>query len=285
MKKLKRTILVSAFLACLTAWFVAGELISAVPSDVEIPQTQLPVENITINSKSGSTLAGWHIKSANNKGVIALFHGIRATRISMFERAKLLHADGYSIVLVDFQAHGESLGENITMGYLEKYDVLATIEFAKTQHPNKPVGVIGMSLGGASALLASPQNIDALVIESVYSDIQTAVHNRVKARLGFLSWAPAEILLAQLKPRLGFSISELSPISKIGLLNYPIFVISGTDDKHTTEIETRQMFELATEPKKLWLAEGLVHQDILRARPNEYKEKVLGFLSEHMSRQ
>ena len=284
MRKIRFIVLLSVLFACLSAWLVAGELISPVPSKVELPETSLPVENVTIKSQSGSTLAAWYINAKTDKGVVALFHGIRATRVSMFERAKLLYANGYSVVLIDFQAHGESSGDNITMGYLEKHDVLATIDFAKKQHPNQPLGVIGMSLGGASTLLASPQNIDALVIESVYSDIKTAVHNRVKARLGFLSWPPAQILLTQLKPRLGFSIDKLSPISKVSSLSSPIFVISGTADAHTTESETRQIFERAKQPKQLWLAEGLAHQDIYKARPEQYKEKVLAFLDRYMSK-
>lgn len=284
MKKIRIIVLLTALFACLAAWLVAGALISPVPSVVDLPETSLPVENVTIKSQSGSTLAAWHINAKTDKGVVALFHGIRATRVSMFERAKLLYANGYSVVLIDFQAHGESPGENITMGFLEKHDVLATIDFAKKQHPNQPVGVIGMSLGGASTLLASPQNIDALVIESVYSDIKTAVHNRVKARLGFLSWPPAQILLTQLKPRLGFSIDKLSPISKVNSLSSPLFVISGTADAHTTESETRQIFERAKQPKQLWLAEGLAHQDIYKARPERYKEKVLEFLDRYMSK-
>ena len=283
MRKFKIILLLIAFIISLAAWLVAGQLIAPEPGKVAIPKTSLPIENVTIKSKSGSKLAAWHIKANTNKGVVALFHGIRANRLSMFERAKLLYANGYSVVSIDFQAQGESPGENITIGYLEKHDVLATINFAKTQHPNQPIGVIGGSLGGASTLLALPKNIDALVIESVYSDIETAVHNRVKARLGFLSWAPAKILLTQLKPRLGFNVSELSPISKVSALNCPILVISGTADEHTTVSETKKIFERAKEPKQLWLVEGLAHQDIYKARPAAYEEKVLGFLNRYMN--
>ncbi len=243
MRKARIIILIIAFIACLVSWLVAGKLIAPMQGKVEIPTSGLPVENVTIKSQSGSTLAGWHIQAADDRGVVALFHG-----------------------------------------YLEKHDVLATIDFAKKQHPNQPIGVIGMSLGGAATLLASPQNIDALVIESVYSNIKTAVHNRVKARLGFLSWAPAQILLTQLKPRLGFSANKLSPIGKVSLLNSPLLVISGTADKHTTASETKQIFELAKQPKQLWLADGLAHQDIYKARPEAYKQKVLDFLNRHMRR-
>jgi fermentation-respiration switch protein FrsA (DUF1100 family) len=88
--------------------------------------------------------------------------------------------------------------------------------------------------------------------------------------------------LAQLEPRLGFSISKLSPIEKIGSLKYPIFVISGSDDVHTTVDETRQMYKRANEPKKLWLAKGVAHKDIYSEMPMLYEDKVIGFLAYHM---
>lgn len=266
----------------LLSWFVAGQLVSPSFGKVEIPDTDLPVEEFTIASESGSSIAGWHIDAKNNNGVVVLFHGVRANRISMFKRAQLLYENGFSVVLIDFQAHGESTGDNITVGYLEKYDVLASIEYAKTHHVGQPVGVIGASLGGASILLASPQNVDAIIIESAYPDIRSAVVNRVKAKLGFLYKIPSEILLFQLEPRLGFKISELAPIEKIGTLNSPIFVISGSDDIHTTEAETVQIFSRANEPKQLWVVKGVGHEDVYSKRPELYKKNVLAFLSTHM---
>ena len=264
------------------SWFVAGQLVSPSFAEVEIPDTNFPVEKFTIVSKSGTSIAGWHIDAENDNGVVVLFHGVRANRISMFKRAQLLYENGFSVVLIDFQAHGESTGDNITIGYLEKYDVLTAIEYAKKHHVGQPVGVIGSSLGGVSILLASPQNVDAIIIESVYPDIRSAVVNRVKARLGFLYKIPSEILLLQLEPRLGFKISDLAPIEKIGALNSPVFVISGSHDAHTTEEETLRLFSRANEPKKLWIVEGVSHEDIYSKRPFLYKRSVLAFLSTHM---
>ncbi|MDG2359568.1 MAG: hypothetical protein P8M20_07945 [Planctomycetaceae bacterium] len=64
----------------------------------------------------------------------------------------LLHGEGYSVVMIDLQAHGEIFGTQITSGHLEKHDARAAVEFARNQHSNESIGV---SLGGAYALLAS----------------------------------------------------------------------------------------------------------------------------------
>ena len=158
---------------------------------------------------------------------------------------------GYSTVMIDLQAHGESPGKQITVGYLEKHDVRAAVEFARHKHPNEPIGVLGISLGGAAALLASPLDIDAIVVESVYTNINVAIHNRVAAKLGPLASVPSALLILQLEPRLGISPSLLRPIEHVSKVDCPIFIISGAADLHTTAAETEAMFSAARDPKEL----------------------------------
>lgn len=201
----------------------------------------------------------------------------------MLERAKFLHNAGYSIVLLDHQAHGETPGEAITLGYLEKHDVEAAVAFVRKRYPGERIAVIGVSLGGASALLSSPLGINALILEAVYPTIEEAVHNRVAAKLGPLAAIPTEILLIQLKLRLGISRADLRPIDFISKVECPVFIISGLEDLHTTAQETKRMYEQAMQPKELWLIGGAAHQDLHRLTPDLYKEKVLAFLDRYMT--
>jgi fermentation-respiration switch protein FrsA (DUF1100 family) len=194
----------------------------------------------------------------------------------------MLREAGYSTVMIDFQAHGESPGEAITIGHLERHDVRAAVEFARRQHPGEPIGVIGVSLGGAAAVLAAPLEIDALVLESVYPSIDAAIHNRVAARLGPLSSLPTALLLVQLRPRLGVWPSQLRPIAHLPDIGCPVYVVSGEADRYTTAKETRAMFAAAPEPKELWLVGGAGHVDLFGADPIEYRRRVVGFLDRHL---
>ena len=269
----------------IASWVVAGWLVAPQPRMIGDPPTDLPATSILLVSGSGTTVAGWHIQSQTSKGVVVLLHPIRGSRLSMLERARLLYAEGYSIVMIDLQAHGESPGNKITGGHLEKHDAHAAVEFARQKHPNEPIAVVGVSLGGAAALLASPLGIDALVLESVYPNFNDAVHNRVAVKLGPLSSIPAELLLVQLKPRLGISPSQLRPIDHLPNIGCPVFLISGTEDRHTTARETKDLFSAARQPKELWMVDGAAHVDLYRMSPLEYKTRVVRFLSQHMRTQ
>ena len=44
-------------------------------------------------------------------GAVVLMHGVKGNRLAMLRRARLLHAEGFGVLLFDFQAHGESAGK------------------------------------------------------------------------------------------------------------------------------------------------------------------------------
>jgi len=266
----------------IVTWFTAGSLVAAHPEVVGDPPRDLPASSILLQSDSGSCLAGWHIRSSCPRGVIVLVHPYRGCRLAMVSRARLLHSEGYSIVMIDLRAHGESPGSRVTIGHLERHDVKAAVEFARTSHPGEPIGVIGFSMGGAATLVASPLGVDAIILESVYPDIRTAVTNRVRVKLGALWALPTLLLLVQLKPRLGISVSDLRPIDHLPNVNCPVLILSGTADLHTTEADTRTMFDAAIAPKELWLIEGAGHEDMYEFVPREYEQRVLRFLKQHL---
>lgn len=266
----------------IASWFVAGALVAPSRSVVGDPPRELNATAFTLKSESGSTISGWHSQPRFGSGVVVLLHGIRGSRLSMLARARMLHELGYATVMIDLQAHGESTGEVITVGYLERHDVRAAVEFARKEHPDEPIGVIGVSLGGAAALLASPLSIDALVLESVYPNIHDAIHNRVSAILGPFSTIPASLLLIQLKLRLGISPTDLRPIDHMPNVGCPVLVASGTEDHHTVESETQAMFSAAQAPKDIWLVDGAAHVDLLRVDPIQYQQRIGDFLYRHL---
>lgn len=195
----------------------------------------------------------------------------------MLSRAKLFRQLGYSTLLIDLQAHGESIGKNITVGHLEQHDVSAAVDFIRDRHPEQKIAIIGRSLGGASTVFANP-NVDVIVLESVFPTVSEAVHNRINIQLGPLHYVVAPLLLVQLNPRLGVSPNQLCPIDGLAQIQCPILIASGDCDKHTTIDETSRMFDAANHPKKLVVFEGAGHVDLLAYDQAKYENEIIGFV-------
>ncbi len=277
-------LLLVAVLGCVAAWYVGSSLVAPHHHEIADPPVALNITEFTISSQSGAMLAGWASSTPDPRGVVLLLHGIWGSRQSMLDRIEMLDAAGFATVAIDFQSHGESEGEMITIGYLERHDVVAAIQYAREEYPQLPLGVIGVSLGGAAALMAQPMEMEALVIESVFPTVSDAINNRVRARLGDWYPLPAWLLLAQFKPRVGVSPDRLRPIDHLQDVGCPILISSGSEDPHTTEAETRLMYESAKEPKTLWIVDGAAHVDLLTANPAGYRQEVIGFLETHLTK-
>lgn len=267
----------SAFVA-MTSWIVGGQLLAPANHSVDPPPSGWNVDGVTIASASGSRLAGWFIPAVDAKATVVLLHPIRGDRTAMLSRARLLHEAGYATLLVDLQAHGESPGDAITLGALERFDAAAAVEFARARNPGHAIGVIGWSLGGAAAILGSPLGIDALVIEAVYPTVDEAVHDRLAMRVGPLRHLAAPLLLWQLGPRLGVARADLRPIDRMAHVDCPVLMVAGELDEHTTLAESRRMFDAAAEPKELVTFPDAQHEDLLAFDGERYRAAVLPFL-------
>ena len=284
---MRRLILIglSFIAALLLAAVGVGELLSgAVPTAVNTLSTDLAVEPVQIspNSRSGGISApvhGWLVRGVRRHGMVLLVHSIRSNRVEMLSRARFLNEQGYGTLLIDLQAHGETPGDRITFGARESEDVEAAVAYLRNSFPGERLGAIGVSLGAAAIVLAKPPlRLDAVVLESLHPTIREAVENRLRLHLGQFGPILAPLLLSQILLRLNISPEELDPINRIGDLNAPLLLISGTDDRHTTVAETQRLFDAARQPKELWIVPGGGHFNMHTYAGKEYENHISDFL-------
>jgi uncharacterized protein len=264
--------------------FGAGEVLSrpAVRLIGE-PPPDFPARGVRLSTASGTSVAGWFARGQPGQGAVLLLHGVRADRTQMLRRARFLNQAGYAALLVDLPAHGESAGDRITFGAREAAGVKTALEYLRRELPGERVGIIGVSLGAASTVLAHPNPApDAVILESMYPTIEEAVADRLVMRLGPLGAGLVPPLLWQMPLRTGVRAQDLRPIQHLPSLGAPVLVASGSEDKHTTWAETQRLFDSASEPKELWRVEGAAHVDLHAFQPVEYERKILRFLARHL---
>jgi len=192
------------------SWWVGSELVRPAQHRVALPP-DFPARALTIQG-SGRTIAAWWVDRGERAPAVLLLHAIRADRSSMVPRARLLARHGFSVLLIDLQGHGETLGSAITLGWRESADARSALAWLRHERPSSRVGVIGCSLGGAAVLLGGqPSGFDAAVFEAVYPRAARAIENRIRIRLGSLAPVLTPFLLVQLRPRLALPRATSSP--------------------------------------------------------------------------
>jgi len=261
----------------------AGEMLSRPAArTIGEPPPDFPAQGVRLSTASDASVSGWFARGRPGSGAVLLLHGVGADRTQMLGRARFLNTAGYSVLLVDLPAHGESSGDRITFGAREAAGVKTALEYLRRQLPGERVGIIGISLGAAAIVLAHPKPApDAVILESMYPTIEEAVAARLVMQLGPLGAGLVSPLLWQLPLRTGVRAEDLRPIQHLSSLDAPVLVASGSEDTHTTWAETQRLFDAAIEPKELWRVEGAAHVDLHAFQPEAYERKILRFLDMH----
>ncbi|MCW3849122.1 alpha/beta fold hydrolase [Sphingomonas sp. LB-2] len=242
-----------------------------------------PAHDLMIDSPDGLLIAAtyWPGRTPQSPGIL-LLHGNGASRDQVAANAAWLAGQGYAVLTIDFRGHGESSQRPRSFGWFESRDTAAAFAWLKKTQRGAKVGVVGISLGGAAALLGENGALaaDALVLQAVYPDIRRAVRNRLRASGGVIASYGLEPLLSyQSLPRYGVWPGRIAPIAALRRFHGPVLIIGGAEDRFTPPAETREMFAAAPGPKALWLVPGLDHGQVSGMDDALYRERLRNFFA------
>jgi pimeloyl-ACP methyl ester carboxylesterase len=262
---------------------VAGEVLSY-PDHTSVGQSpsDLHAASVEIRSDTGQLVSGWMARGTPGVGAVLLLHGARADRREMLGRARFLRGLGYSVLLIDLPAHGESAGAH-KYGLAEAQGVAAALTYLSHELPAEKIGVIGVSLGAASLVLSKPSlPLSAVVLESMFPTFREAFADRLSTFLGPFGESLTPLLLWQFALLLDTSPDQLRPIAELPSLHAPLLIAAGSIDRYTTLKETERIYAAASEPKELWIVTGAAHVDLHAFDPRAYEERVSAFLAKHL---
>jgi uncharacterized protein len=247
-----------------------------------VPTFALPWgHEVILEHDDGTTVKAWFRNGRPGGGAVLILHGLGADHRDMIPRALALSEAGYATLLLDFRGHGGSSKSETTWGLRESEDASAALAWLRESSPDERVAVIGVSMGGAAALLGSaPLEADAIVLESVYPTLDDAIRNRMTTWLGPIGALAAPLFKHVVAGARGVSLAALRPIDRVGGVTAPLLVAAGAQDPYTPIREARALFERAPKGRKqFWSVEGAGHHDLYLSAPSEYLGVVGGFLA------
>jgi pimeloyl-ACP methyl ester carboxylesterase len=250
------------------------------PVDVGIPeyrQVTLSPAGASGASSEGPGLSAWWVPSRNGAAVI-LLPGIGQARDGMLDQAATLARHGYGVLLVDPRS---CAGPDavFTAGYYEVQDVAGALAFveARPEVDADRVGVLGYSVGGATAILAAAQldGLRAVVSEGNFYNLGHDIAN-TGGDDSLLAGFYYRVILFFYRAYTGVDARQISPVDAIGHISpRPVLLIFG---EHEVENgRAQQQFASAGQPKSLWVVPGLGHGGYIQAWPEEYETRVVGF--------
>jgi pimeloyl-ACP methyl ester carboxylesterase len=246
-----------------------------------------PAEEVALTSRDGITLHSWLFRSEEAAGSVIVIHGHGGNKHTLLPLGHMLHPR-YNVLMLDLRGHGESEGVRTTIGYEERQDVHAAVDFLVREGLG-PVGVFGMSMGAATAILAAAEDprIEVIVADSPYGRLRWAIAQGARLR-GYPG--PLAPLIATLGCRatalhLRFPLTAFDPVEVVRrIAPRPLLLIHGVDDDVIPVRSAHALYRRAGEPKELWLMDGLKHCQALEVAYEPFKERVVGFFERHLGR-
>lgn len=246
------------------------------PENVEQSQWR----RLSVASASGATISALLASAhrAEAKGAVLMAHpmGVAAKGFWMkYGHAELLRQAGYHVMLFDLNGFGESTSSS--MDY--PLDVLAAGLALQGQYPDLPVAVFGASMGAAMSLCAMAQPahpFKAAVLESAFPTL-----------LHFWSRYPI--------PKLGIQLSKLlypagerslrPTYAAQRLVGSPeLLMIYGEADEFTPVKDGKLLLQAlhGKTQAEFWQVPGAEHTHAYAAQPQDYAQRVVGFLDKHL---
>jgi uncharacterized protein len=279
-KKVKHAIIIAAtiiIIGLMQSWIMGSYLIKANHKILPKPNFE-NYQNVEFTTSDKIKISGWFVDLKDSKITCILLHGFRGNKFEMVERANFLIRNGISVLLIDFRANGESGGDYTTSGFKEVNEVASAVTFVKNKKKDKII-IIGNSMGAAALSMSRVDNyVDGMVFEQMYSNLETAIKNRMADALGDWSRNLSPLLTIQMKIRFGFSVDEVAPIGFVNEIKCQKLFMVGDKDSKTTYDESKRIFEAAGIKKDLVIFEGAKHQDLYRFDKDKYEKSILHFI-------
>src|SRR5690606_30961518 len=206
-------------------------------------------QDIDILSEDGKTkLSGWVLEPEGQPKITIIFsHGYGENRIEegmpFLSLAKELLDNGYRIITFDFRNSGESEGDMTTIGVKEKLDLLGVINWANN-HFEEPIGLLGVSMGAGTSLLAAAESKDviAVVADSPFSDLHEYLKENMP-KWSHLPDFPFTPLILNIIPLLvNIDLNDAIPINALDKLHMrPVLFLHNIGDDLIPYNESEKM--------------------------------------------
>ena len=251
------------------------------------------------------------MRRANAPATVVIAHGFMCNKIDVGFLRWIF--DNYNTLTFDFRAHGELTdGQCCSLGNKEVLDVLAAVNFVRSDNDlkRKPVIGYGFSMGASTLVEAQGGDdslFDALILDSPFDSTENTLSramSKFKVSLfGYNIEIPGKeffeenafnpyvqsLLMRALKAlsivgkkQINTCISPISPAEAAKYVKKPCFFIACKKDAKVPVEAVRTVTHNACGYRKLWITNGRKHFDSYFYNPEKYSYKVNKFIKKFL---
>lgn len=263
-----------------------------IPPTVPIPQygevIRMPIKfkNCRDQTIVGSLYQPYE-GSINLNACVIYLHGNASCQLEGVFLIPIFVPYGISVLCIDTSGSGMSEGEYISLGLLEKDDVIGAIDFVKQEFGITKFVLWGRSMGAACVFFCldedeqrskhSERSIVGAIADSPFSSLEKLIRElAVEFSVpGCLTTPAVWYVTRKIKSFANYDIHNVEPIKHAPNCSQPIIIIHAECDDFINVDHSKRLLEAYGGEKQLII----VHGDHNTERSNKVMSKAIGFLA------
>ena len=240
-----------------------------------------------ITSSDNLKLHSYQIKNetSSDKWVITV-HGYTSEGINMSSYAKKYYDNGYNVLIPDLRAHGLSEGDYIGMGWDDRLDIISWINYILNEEPNAEIILHGVSMGAATVLMTSgeeiPSNVKAIVADCGYTSVWDEFAYQLDDLFSLPEFPILNVSSKDTKIRAGYFLGEASSIDQVKKSKTPILYIHGDQDDFVPYYMMEELYNATSSEKEMLTIKGAEHAKASEVDPETYWTSVNNFINKYI---
>ncbi len=240
-------------------------------------------EDCWLETNSGKLYGRLFIPHPESKKWVICVHGYRSygKRDMAFVASKFAE-QGYNILVPDLRAHGESSGNIIGMGWLDRLDLLQWLQRVIELEPQAEIILFGGSMGASAVMMTGgeklPSNVKGLIADCGYSAVDREFAAMLRSAFHLPAFPILTIANRWAKAKVGYSLKEASAIKQLKKNQLPILFIHGTGDKFVPHQMLYENMEATAGVKESLIVENAPHLSSFIYEPEHYFGTVFEFI-------
>lgn len=241
-------------------------------------------EDVWIKSDDGLKLHATWFPQDEQKKVVICFHGYTSKGMSDYIGLSGYYMKrGYSMLLVDERAHGESEGKYIGFGCLDRRDALKWIDWV-IQNCGEDVQILlhGTSMGGATVLMTSglelPEQVKAIISDCAFTSPKEVFTHVLHSMMHMPAFPMIQIADWMNRKNAGYGLDECNAAREVQKAKVPILFIHGSGDTFVPCSMCETIYENCAAPKRKLIIEGAAHAESYYKDTEAYENALNEFI-------
>lgn len=193
---------------------------------------------------------------------------------------------GYNVLVPDLRGNGKSQGSYIGMGWDDRIDIIGWVNAIIKNDSKAEIVLYGTSMGGATVLMTSgenlPSNVKAIISDCAYTSVYDIFDYEITSYSNSSSFPIIDFTNLVTVLRAGYSLKNASAIDSVKKSKTPILYLHGDKDKFVPISMMNELYNATSSSKKKVTIKNGEHSNSDLAQPRLYWSTINDYLKKYI---